>query len=116
MRRWFPVLGVLGLGLVGSFSFCPAPGAASPASQKPDDKGWAQLFNGKDLTGWEVYPKGTGPWKVEKGILIGSGAKNSHLFTKRDDYENFHYRVEAKINDKGNSGQYFRAKFGEGYP
>ena len=25
-------------------------------------------------------------------------------------------RVEAKINDKGNSGQYFRTKFGPGFP
>jgi hypothetical protein len=84
---------------------------------KPDDKkDWVQLYNGKDLTGWEVYPKGTGPWKVEDGVLVGSGSKNSHLFTKRDNYRNFHYRIEAKISDKGNSGQYFRAQFGPGYP
>ncbi len=93
-----------------------ATGGAKNEEKKDDKKGWVQLFNGKDLTGWEVYPKGTGPWKVEKGILIGSGSKNSHLFTKRDNYENFHYRIEAKINDKGNSGQYFRAQFGAGYP
>jgi hypothetical protein len=93
-----------------------ASAVAEKTDQKEDTKGWVKLFNGKDLTGWEVYPKGTGPWKVEKGILIGSGSNNSHLFTKRDNYENFHYRIEAKINDKGNSGQYFRAQFGEGYP
>ena len=46
-------------------------------------------------------------WHVEDGILIGSGPA-SHLFSERGDYENFHYRVEAMINDKGNSGQYFR--------
>ena len=42
--------------------------------------------------------------------------RRSHLFSERDDYENFHYRIEAKINDKGNSGQYFRTQFGPGYP
>jgi hypothetical protein len=116
MRRF--LLGFIGLaGALGSlFLGSGATGVDSKTADQDDTKGWVQLFNGKDLTGWEVHPKGTGPWKVEKGILIGSGSKNSHLFTKRDNYQNFHYRVEAKISDKGNSGQYFRAQFGGGYP
>jgi hypothetical protein len=89
---------------------------AEEKKEKEEEKGWVQLFNGKNLDGWEVYPKGTGSWKVEDGILKSSGSKNSHLFTKRDDYENFHYRIVAKISDKGNSGQYFRAQFKPGYP
>ena len=52
---------------------------------------------------------------VEDGMLIGSGPA-SHLFTERGDYVNFRYRVEAKINDHGNSGQYFRTAFGPGFP
>jgi hypothetical protein len=89
--------------------------ADTKEDKKANDKGWVQLFNGKDLTGWKVYPSGTGQWKVENGILIGSGPA-SHFFSQRDDYENFVYRVEAKINDGGNSGQYFRTKFGPGFP
>ena len=54
-------------------------------------------------------------WRVEDGILIGSGP-STHLFSERGDYENFRYRVEAKINDHGNSGQYFRTTFGPGFP
>ena len=54
-------------------------------------------------------------WRVEDGILIGSGP-STHLFSERGDYENFRYRVEAMINDHGNSGQYFRTKFGPGFP
>jgi hypothetical protein len=81
-----------------------------------DDKGWVQLFNGKDLTGWKTPQSEPGKWYVENGILIGRGKERSHLFSERGDYENFHYRVEAKISDKGNSGQYFRAKFGPGWP
>jgi hypothetical protein len=89
---------------------------SSPALDEPKHDGdWVQLFNGKDLTGWKVYPSGTGNWKVEDGVLVGSGPA-SHLFSDRDDYENFHYRAEAKINDKGNSGQYFRTRFGPGFP
>src|SRR4051794_39685374 len=78
---------------------------------------WVQLFNGKDLTGWKTHPKSPGKWYVKDGILTSGGFQVSHLFSERGDYENFHFRIEAKINDKGNSGQYFRTKFGgPGYP
>jgi hypothetical protein len=108
-----------------------------------DDKdGWLSLFNGKDLTGWKIHPtphKDIGEvtekkvdgkvvsfegvvkgrkmplWRVEDGTIIGGGPA-SHLFSERDDYTDFHFRVEAKINDKGNSGQYFRTAFGPGFP
>jgi hypothetical protein len=67
-------------------------------------------YDGK-LPNGQVVPL----WRVEKGILIGSGPA-SHLFSERGDYENFHYRIEAMINDKGNSGQYFRTKLAGGFP
>jgi hypothetical protein len=105
----------LGVALVGGLVLAGlAPRADSRAPVKDKD-GWVQLFDGKTLKGWKVFPKGTGKWKVEKGLLIGSG-EASHLFSERGDYKNFHFRVEAMINDKGNSGQYFRTKFGEGFP
>ncbi len=89
------------------------------ASEKPvpptlpgtEDKGFVPLFNGKDLTGWKSDPKQPGNWRVEKGVLIGSGPDPSHLYTERDDYKDFHLRVEARINDGGNSGVYFRTPF-----
>jgi hypothetical protein len=108
-----------------------------------DETGWVQLFNGKDLTGWKIHDKPspsilevikiekdgkvvgydgklkgdktTHLWRVEDGLLIGSGPA-SHLFSERGDYTDFQYRVVAKINDHGNSGQYFRTAFGPGFP
>jgi hypothetical protein len=82
------------------------------------DEGWVQLFNGKDLKGWKTSPPEQleKSWHVKDGILYSKGKAASHLFSPRDDYENFHYRIEAKISDKGNSGQYFRTKYGPGYP
>jgi Domain of Unknown Function (DUF1080) len=85
------------------------------AEEKKDDTGWTPLFNGKDLKGWKTHPDNPGEWKVEEGLLIGEGPV-SHLFSERGDYENFHYRIEAAINEKGNSGQYFRTAFGPGFP
>jgi hypothetical protein len=117
--------------------------AALAAPARADD-GWVQLFNGKDLSGWKIHPKANGAfaeiipiekdgkllgydaklrkdgstvhlWRVEDGLLIGSGP-SSHLFSERDDYTDVEYRVEAMINDHGNSGQYFRTRFEGGFP
>lgn len=107
------ILSVMVLVLVGRAAW--ADNTAPNVKAKPIERPWVSLFNGKDLKGWTVYPSGTGTWKVEDGVLVGSG-EASHLFTLRDDYENFRFRVEAKINDGGNSGQYFRVQFGPGFP
>ena len=77
---------------------------------------WTQLFNGKDLEGWRTHPKNPGNWSVIDGCIVGKGKATSHLFTVKDDYENFRYKFTAKISDKGNSGQYFRTDFGPNFP
>jgi hypothetical protein len=91
-------------------------GAAADKKKVSSDNGWIQLFNGKNLDGWKAHPKNPGKWSVEHGAIVGRGKQTSHLFSDKGDYENFYYRIEAKINDKGNSGQYFRAKFAPGFP
>jgi serine/threonine protein kinase len=48
-------------------------------------------------------------WRVQNGAIVGTGP-SSLLFSERDDYQNFHYRIEARINAKGNSGQVFRIR------
>jgi serine/threonine protein kinase len=72
--------------------------------------GWVQLFNGKDMTGWQFHPNHSGHWEVNDGILKGSN-RESYLFSQRGDYANFHLRVEAKVNLGGDSGILFRAPF-----
>jgi hypothetical protein len=70
---------------------------------------WVSLFNAKDLAGWMTHPSQPGNWRVQNGIIVGSGPDDSHIYTERGDYRDFHLLVEAKINDGGNSGVYFRA-------
>ncbi|MSQ94692.1 MAG: DUF1080 domain-containing protein [Gemmataceae bacterium] len=96
----------------------PSAHADSDRIEAKKDAGWVQLFNGKDLEGWKTSPPEQleKSWYVKEGIIYSKGKQASHLFSPRDDYENFHYRIEAKISDKGNSGQYFRTKYGPGYP
>lgn len=67
----------------------------------PEEPGWVQLFNGKDLTGWKTHPDQPGAWSVNgQGELVGSGAV-SHLFTERGDYTDLLSRTRAKINMGG---------------
>jgi serine/threonine protein kinase len=80
-------------------------------AQSTEDAQFQPLFNGKDLTGWKTDPKQPGDWFVEDGILYGRSGP-SNLFTTRGDFEDFHIRIEARINASGNSGIYFRCANG----
>src|SRR5712692_9695843 len=108
---------LLGMGLLLSavlLLLLPASGPQAAEEKKEEGK-WVPLFNGEDTKGWKTHPKDKAKWEVKEGILVGSGPAG-HLFSERGDYENFRYRIEAKINDNGNSGQYFRAVYGPSFP
>ena len=79
-------------------------------------EGFVPLFDGKSLAGWKTHPNQRGNWRVENGVLLGSGWAASHLYTQRGDFQDFDLRVEARINDGGNSGVDFRTTFGPGWP
>jgi putative heme-binding domain-containing protein len=67
-----------------------------------------QLFNGKDLTGWEGDPV---VWSVDQGEIVGKGAlpRNSFLF-HTSEQSDFRLIVELKlVPDSGNSGIQFRS-------
>jgi serine/threonine protein kinase len=65
------------------------------------EEGFVSLFNGKDLKGWKPPPGGpAGIWGVKDGAITGTGFF-WHLFTERGDFDIFHLRLEAKINEKG---------------
>lgn len=86
------------------------PGKVVP--EKPNKKGWIKLFDGKTLSGWTSMDNGK--WEMKDGILTGSGPMG-HLFSPNQ-YTNLEFRVEAKLNHGGNSGMYFRAEKGTGWP
>jgi serine/threonine protein kinase len=101
---------------IGSVVVQPSQRKTDPPPLDNAD-GFVSLFNGKDLTGWKWHPSQVGNWRVEHGILIGSGPSiTSHLYTQRGDYKDFHLRIEARINEGGNSGVYFRTRFGPAQP
>ncbi len=67
------------------------------------------LFNGKDLTGWQVY--GTEKWYVQGGELVcesGPDKGYGYLATQKP-YKNFELTLEFKQEANGNSGVFFRS-------
>lgn len=67
------------------------------------------LFNGKDLSGWEVY--GTEKWYVENGELIcesGPDEAYGYLATQRY-FNDFDLSVKFLQEANGNSGIFFRS-------
>ena len=90
----------------GGSSILAAEGPANEEARlNSASEDWVDLFNGKDKSGWVDQQS---LWMVENGLLIGTGG-TGYLDTTRPDFANFHIRVEAMINDLGNSGIQFRA-------
>jgi 3-keto-disaccharide hydrolase len=85
------------------------------ASQAPaGDKDFKDLFNGKDMSGWKVFPeKIASTFTVEEGYIKVSGKPNGYFYTDKS-YKNYilkfdwRYKRPDKLEDDskfgGNSG------------
>ncbi len=99
--RTFTCFATLALGLF--------PSSVSLAQEKPSEG--KQLFNGKDLTGWEGIGK---LWRVEEGAITGQTTaddpiKNNTFLVWKDgtlgDFE-----LTLSTGSRGNSGIQYRSK------
>lgn len=79
-------------------------------SPDPEPVGMTALIGemGRDgvPAGW--FSKNGTVWTIEDGALVGRGGPG-HLFTD-DTFENFEVRALVRVNERGNSGLYFRAR------
>jgi hypothetical protein len=89
----------------------------TPKHSKQAKKGWTKLFDGKTLKGWHIYRgEATGEsWQVEDGVIVFNpinkpGVKTGGDLTTDLEYENYHFSVEWKISEGGNSGIIFGVK------
>jgi len=76
-----------------------------------NEKGWKNLFNGKDLTGWTEI-NGTAKYVVENGMIVGTTAENTpNSFLAADGiYGDFILELDFKLDDGTNSGIQFRSE------
>ena len=79
---------------------------------EPDlSEGYAALFNGNDLTGWQ--PKGgTCTFEVRDGQIVGTcvpGSDSTYLCTENSDFTDFVFTCDLKWEVDGNTGIQFRS-------
>jgi hypothetical protein len=87
---------------------------AGYAANINDEKGFAPIFNGKDLTGWEGEP---GRWSVEEGTITGTTTRDNpikretYLFWRGGKPSDFVLRASFRfVGKEGNSGINFRSR------
>jgi hypothetical protein len=70
--------------------------------------GYASLFNGLDMTGWEgAIGQADECWSVSNGLLTCSGKKGPWLRSLLE-YGDFDFRLDYRVSSGGNSGIYVR--------
>ena len=90
----------------------PATQPAKPTAP-PAPEGMEQLFNGRDLTGWDGDPR---LWSVKDGALRGettrekSARSNTFLIWKGGVVKDFELRLSYRTNSSNNSGIQYRSK------
>lgn len=93
-------------------------GQTTLLDDRPGEKGFKSIFNGKDLTGWDGNPK---LWSVKDGTILGQttaenpATGNTFLIWTNGTVSDFELRCSFKIvpgDDKGfaNSGIQYRSK------
>ncbi|MBV9468372.1 MAG: DUF1080 domain-containing protein, partial [Abitibacteriaceae bacterium] len=98
-------LGVAALLLLLTFRVS-VKAADAPATSNND--GFVQLFNGKDLTGWQLVG-GVGPgYVVKDGVIVCPADGGGNLYTDKE-YSDFIFRFEFKLSPNGNNGIGLRA-------
>ncbi|MBI3410995.1 MAG: DUF1080 domain-containing protein [Planctomycetes bacterium] len=72
------------------------------------DKGFVELFNGKDLTGWKTIlqngkPDDNKTFTVKESVIVVTGQPNGYFYTDKS-YKNYVLQFDWKYIKDGNSG------------
>jgi Domain of Unknown Function (DUF1080) len=107
------------LGLASLLLLYPLRGCRSAAQQRHaggftqpepidfnDHDGWAQIFDGKTLNGWDGSPE---VWHVEDGSLVGESSPEhpsgtTNIIWRGGQPANFELKVEMKLEGAGANG------------
>jgi hypothetical protein len=87
--------------------------AAVAAAEEKD--GFVPLFNGTDLTGWEIKAGKPDAWFVKDGLLVCKGGGGGWVGTTKQ-YGDFVLKLEWRIGTNGNSGVFLRVPSAKGDP
>ena len=99
--------------LVGALFLSPTPSQAKKANASKDgEAGFASLFDGKTLKGWEGKKKF---FRVQDGAIVAgflnARIPNNEFLSSDKEYDDFELRFEAKLVGQGNNaGVQFRSQ------
>ncbi|MBA62835.1 MAG: hypothetical protein CMJ76_10775 [Planctomycetaceae bacterium] len=98
MKYLFVIVSILGCCLYGQ-------------SVHSEERGFHKVFDGKTLDGWKPTAGAENAWRVEDGILIGTGDKGRGYltYTGNLDIADLEMKFSYRFPDKGNSGVSIRA-------
>jgi hypothetical protein len=76
-----------------------------------DKDGFASIFDGETLRGWEALPAKTAPaWTVKDGMIVGDGDKGQGYLTFANrEIADLEIKLSYRFPDEGNSGISIRA-------
>ena len=89
---------VIALVLAAIVGISHAPASAQTAA------GWTNLFNGKDLSNWNVT--GNADWRVTDGVIEASKARG--FLVSKQSYGDFEMRADVWTTPDSNGGLLFR--------
>lgn len=76
--------------------------AAGLHAASPSSEGWVKLFNGEDLSGWQVSEAAAESWSVQDGVIDcdpKSTLEGDRNIWTEDEYEDFVLYIEWRITD-----------------
>ena len=80
--------------------------APNSLSQREAAEGWALLWDGKTLAGWE--PHGGADWNIANGVLVAESGESGWLGTTAT-FADFMLKAEFRTAADGNSGIFLRS-------
>ena len=110
MKAKLQTLALMVLGV--SLSISSVTKAEGQAAVGADEPGFASIFDGKTLQGWDGDSR---IWKVENGTIVGEVTPelnlktNSFLIWRGGTPGDFELKAEYRISPKGNSGIQYRS-------
>jgi hypothetical protein len=73
-----------------------------------DEEGWRTLFNGSDLSGWDVV--GDANWRVEERAARADRSTAASFLVSEESFADFDLELEFWVDPEANSGVFLRCQ------
>jgi len=83
-------------------------GGGGEATPQMSEDGWYALFNGADLSFWNVV--GDANWRVEDGAMTADSGTAASFLVSTATYDDFELELEFWVNTEANSGIFLRCQ------